>query len=336
MTVDGAVLHQPRPGWLLGPWPLAPLAAFVMTLPVTIIVAFRTEALAPAKSCVLACWTVPSVALPAFANSSQSYAIDPVAIFGYALALAGGSSLTLLAFRHRLRLDDLHAPSRRDYVLAIISAAFVGSAAGILALWLERRPINVAGFASNMLRLVVILVLVHWVSGRLTYGYAQEAARAKAALAEITRQRWLIVQADERVRREIADYLHDNVQAELLVSAMRLRAIEPALGAEPRAELDDVIDNIERIRQVGVRSTGQRLSPDVAHLGLYPTLTYLATTWAPAMTVTVDFSSEAQQRLVHPHVASEVPTALYRVVEQALLNAAAHGRARNEIGRAHV
>lgn len=337
MSLDASVLDRPRPGWLRGPWPLAPLVSFVIMFPATLVVTFRSELLTPVQPCLLFCWRVPQTFLPGFVSStSVVYEVDPTVVVGYSLALAGACGITLLLFQRMLHLDDFHAPSRRDYLVAITTAAVVGAVAGHVALVAMQRDAAVIGLVPTVPRAFVVLVLIHWVSGRLTYGYALEAARANAALAERTQQRWLIVQSDERVRREIADYLHDNVQAELLVAALRLRALGPTLDPSGRTELDEVVTEIERIRQVGVRGAGQRLSPDTAGLGLYATTSYLASMWAPAMAVTLDFSAEAQQRLVAPFVSADVPTALYRVIEQALLNSAAHGRARNVAVRVTV
>jgi signal transduction histidine kinase len=179
-------------------------------------------------------------------------------------------------------------------------------------------------YPAYMFRTFLLLIIVQAVVAGVAKGYQRRVEQAEAALAIVQRQQRLIIEADERARRTVADFLHDRVQAGLLVAAMQIRsAVDP--DSDPR--LADALEQIERIRADDVRGAGRRLSPDLASVGIDSALDDLAASWSSAMVVGITIQPEAAAVVLTADADVDLLTAIYRTVEQGLLNAAAHGRA---------
>jgi len=132
----------------------------------------------------------------------------------------------------------------------------------------------------------------------------------------------------KRARRGVAEFLHDRVQADLLVVAFELRSCIEGASPLTRERLEKAISEIERIRSTEVRSASRRLSPAFGSIGLDTALQELADSWDPVMRVSVNFDGASRALLMGGAAPRDLLTGIYRVVEQALLNSAAHGQAR--------
>ena len=153
---------------------------------------------------------------------------------------------------------------------------------------------------------------------------------------ELERSRALIVQAEEDLRREIAEQLHGGVQTKLLLAWYRLVECRGLLAADPgraAALLDEIADTIEGIREQDVRQVSHRLHPSVIHVGLVPALETLVEGSAKgsAGRRSVDVRTDDCVLALDDPVANRLPDpvrlAAYRVVEEALANVYRHAQA---------
>lgn len=316
---------------VLGPWPLFPGFAFAFLMLLYFIQNFQLALVAPEPLCRVVCITMPDAFAPAiietFGASLQSE-IDPVLVFANALLAAAAGALVLWGWKSAWRGSGEFASSRTRFLLALATAALIS---GIVRVYLVNPLLgDVPGLEAvipQAIRSLAALIVVHSLAGVLTRRYTAIAQMAQESLAEVERQQRLIVEADERARREVADFLHDRVQADLLVLALEVRRAAESLGPEDAARLAPTIAALERLRSEDVRGAGRRLSPDLDAIGLDTALAELAASWRGALAVTVNWGPGTQASLVGPEVPPELPRAAYRIVEQALLNAVAHGRA---------
>lgn len=158
------------------------------------------------------------------------------------------------------------------------------------------------------------------------------SAELAERFAEVARSRERIVEAEERTRREIAELLHDRVQAQLLIATQRVldarRQLDTDVGIAG-AELDRAVSDLDHIREEEVRRASHVLHPEAIRVGLVAALQILAERYEPALAVTVAATPEVAE-LDDPR-ANRLPEPLrlaaYRVVEQALANVARHARA---------
>lgn len=319
--------------FVLGPWPFFPWVMFTIGFVFWFLQNMQVSLLGQYDSCRFVCLELPPQFAPAISGQYGDEGLrpfDPVLVFGNALITSLAIAIILWGFSRVLPKDAEGCPSRASYLLALLVASVVGGLLRIFVLSpvLDSTPeILVEGIVPNTARMFLSITLVQSISGMLTLRYARQTAVATAALETVVQQQRLVVEADERARRGVAEFLHDRVQADLLVVAMELRAV--SVGADPALSerLDHAIDELERIRSSEVRSASRRLSPALGSVGLDTALQELADSWDSALRVRASLDAESRDLLLHGAAPRDLLVAIYRVAEQAILNAAAHGRA---------
>ncbi|MGI9116732.1 MAG: sensor histidine kinase [Gaiellales bacterium] len=291
---------------VLGPWPFAP----------TQIVIFGMIAFA-ARTIVIA-----------GAASSTGAGLVGVVIF----MLAQGALITLATVATIIvvggwRRHEVSVPTRPRYILACFAGAAVATIGILLLRLVNHDALTGKGMYANLpvaaaFSFGFLVVLVFAISngvGYTRFRVSQQTRRLRAQVDQLSRQRTLIVEADDRVRREVATALHDEVQGVLLRANLRLSGIAERVDADAADGIRDVVAELERLRGAGVRSIGRRIAPPIDAVGLATALDGLAATYAGSIDVAVEIADGFD--------AGERASAVYRIVEQALLNAAAHGRA---------
>ncbi|MSW37171.1 MAG: hypothetical protein F2838_07955 [Actinobacteria bacterium] len=176
------------------------------------------------------------------------------------------------------------------------------------------------------LRMSIGLTGMLWLIRLSESHLSKEVDITRGELRNVRQNQRLILDSDEGARREMAAFLHDRVQGGLLVVGMQLRRIAESASSPDADELLSVVERVEAIRQEEVRDVARRLSPPIREAGLYAVLIDLSRTWSAAMKVTVRLDVEVQETILGSGN-RDLELAVYRIVEQALLNAAGHGQA---------
>ena len=96
-------------------------------------------------------------------------------------------------------------------------------------------------FAALTIRNIVSLIVISAVFGTFSKKLQSEITEKSEALALLEEQRELVMEADEKARREVANFLHDSVQANLVVLAIELRKI--AAVVDPPTQPGDQLSN---------------------------------------------------------------------------------------------
>jgi signal transduction histidine kinase len=221
--------------------------------------------------------------------------------------------LALEAFTFGLRTAALRIAAATIFVVAyafVANGDATPAAAGMTDLDLEEWPL-----------MAVIAILVAVMADRVT-----NTGRRYAALYRAASDRLLTAQEDERKR--LAADLHDGVGQTLTALTLTLDAADAAL-ASPGAPSGAGREAVHRAREMAgmaledVRGVAFRLRPArLRETGLVAALRELAASAG----VPVEFSADAS--LARPDLldpAREVDT--YRIVQEALGNAARHGKA---------
>jgi signal transduction histidine kinase len=133
-----------------------------------------------------------------------------------------------------------------------------------------------------------------------------------------------VVAAQELERRRLARELHDETGQALTSILLGLRTIEDAAddGARRRA-VDDVRELVRSTLQ-DVRQLAVELRPTALDdFGLVPALRRLTSTFGESTGIVVDLEAA----LPDERLPSELETALYRIVQEALTNIVKHARA---------
>lgn len=291
---------------IFGPWPLAPLPIFVFG-----VIAFTGRGVVVAG--------ISSSGKLDILRYTGLMIVEGIVI----MAVVIGVMLLVVGWRR----GEVSVPSRTRYIITCLVGSTLATG-GLLSLRLiNEDAVTGKGMYANLwiaiaLTGVTILILLFAISngvGYTRFRIREQTQQLVEQVEQLGRQRTLIVEADERVRHEVATALHDEVQGVLLRANLRLSAIAENVDAADAEGLRAVVADLERLRGTGIRSVGRRIAPPIEAVGLVTALDDLATSYAGS----IDVSIRVEEGL---DAADRAP-AVYRIVEQALLNAAMHGRA---------
>jgi signal transduction histidine kinase len=298
--VSGTSWRPPGLRWwqYIGPWPIRPL---VVTLFATTFFGFTALATAILESGAVA--NVPF-------GSQVLSVILAAALVWICLWLARQWQL-----RRGLGLVG--------FLFAFLVAATLGALTRAYASGLQDVVLDSPATAiATVLRLWVPLVIINSIIGVTTSRLQDQVAQTQAALALSRIQQDWMLDADERARRQVADALHDRVQAGLIAACLQLQGTDPA----DRRGIDQVIGRLEELRRIDVRRAARALSPTLSEVGLASSIAELASQYEPGMVTHISVDTELD---AGGAVSERTRLGIYRIIEQCLLNAAGHGRAAN-------
>ena len=227
------------------------------------------------------------------------------------------------------RLTTLRGPRQAlwAYALMIVIGAAAAAAFRAASQIIEGLAPLVPTPAATFMHYFLLLLALHVAIGIIGSRVSESSQRAKDALAKLNEQERRFVASEERARRIAAEFLHDRVQADLLVIAMELKRIGEDAPDDVARRIASITEAVESVRLTDVRDTSRSLSPLVQATGLASALTVLAERWGPAMRVSVSVAPSLGAVGEDSPASADRALGVYRIVEQALLNAAAHGRA---------
>lgn len=289
---------------LIGPWPLRPGAATAFVAVFMMV------------------WVgsgIVSAGLPISPENELRLllAIPSALVIGVVLLLlkrAGGS-----------RLESL-GPYLGALALAALAGAVFRALTGQLPA--EAFPTIGAAVAFSAIRLFAFLLVVHAILGRVTARLEAQVRLANEALQESRLMQQRLIEADERMRAQVATLLHDRVQAGLIAACLELTdAVHERRPDHLTVSISEVVRRLEAMRDIDVRAAARTLSPDLENLDLRTALEDLAGQYLPSMQTQVEVSNDPAVLLDRSHL--PVVLGAYRMAEQSLLNAAVHGHARH-------
>jgi signal transduction histidine kinase len=261
-----------------------------------------------------------TIALPAADGTLRIEAADgerASEIVGLQLERTGSKSGRVLERRRAERVDVVADDPEADQE----AAARLGTDSGLyVPLVARERPIGV--------------IVAHDREGddprftdddlRLAETFAPRAAVAVDLSARVARDALRrVVEAQELERRRLARELHDQTGQELTSVLLGLKAVEEATDEGERAEAlagvrEQVVETLHDVRRLAVELRPKALDD----FGLVAALERLRDTFAEQTGMRVDLEANVGDRLP-----SDVETALYRIVQEALTNVVKHARA---------
>jgi signal transduction histidine kinase len=241
-------------------------------------------------------------------------------IMGLRLEPKGSKSGRVLDRRRSERVDSLLDDPEVDYGIG----RPIGARTGLYV------PLIVRGRAIGV-------IVAHDKSGhdprfthddqRLTETFASRAAvavdQSRRVAGDALRR---VVEAQELERQRLARELHDQTGQELTSVLLGLKAVEDAPDAKARARAltrvrEQVIETLHDVRRLAVELRPKALDD----FGLVPALERLAETFVEQTGLKLDVEAQLGEH----RLPSEIETALYRMVQEALTNITKHAHARN-------
>ncbi len=296
--------------FVLGPWPIHPgmLGTFLALL-------FGGAA-----------WRLigAQALLPVTSPLAERVAV--IVIFAILVPAVGVVPLIIyLRVRGRLSPNPIRSP---EYLISLAAAAAAGALVNNALLSAFPLMQQILGRTSSIdifWRAFIVVWLVSALIGTVFERIQRESDTAQAALQTVVTQRRLLLESEERVRGQVAAYLHDRVQTDLVAIGLRIRAAVDLEREEMKREIDASLADLERVRADEVRTASRRLSPHLTRVTFDTALRDLADAYRPGMTINVSVADAAASRLRTGAITRA--TGLYRICEQGLLNAAVHGHA---------
>jgi signal transduction histidine kinase len=158
----------------------------------------------------------------------------------------------------------------------------------------------------------------------------------RAQVVEISRTRSLVAQADENVRRDVAEVLHGTVQSRLLAAELRLETLARSCSDHERAagEANELAAVLRELREKEVRTMSHQLHPPALRVGLVVAVRSLLARLEGQFNSPIHLDLRGDIANLDDPSRSRVPEpvrlTVYRAIEESVQNAIRHGRA-NEI-----
>lgn len=131
-----------------------------------------------------------------------------------------------------------------------------------------------------------------------------------------------LVAANESLRQQTARFLHDRVQADLMVAGIELKNIAEQNINDSSEAIKKVVSKLEATRFIDLRNLTQILAPNFQTNGIVQALHLLAGQYKAGMRVWIKVDDASEDR------DTQTQLGMFRIVEQALLNALVHGPAK--------
>jgi two-component system sensor histidine kinase UhpB len=237
---------------------------------------------------------------------------------GIVLHVAGNLVASGIAILFVLMARRSSGSVRRASVTAAASGGAIGGAVRLPLETLAGTDITVNGAIASVLTEAawfVIAAVITNVTVRLARNESEMRTALTEALSRQTNMRTQMLNADLETRRDVAEWLHGHLQAELLLAA------EEAHGMG--ASGDAVAARITRLRDDDLRTFAHSLHPTLAELNLIGALKDLVRRYSTSTEVTVSADATTTRQALPPGVA----VAMYRTCEEAIGNAVKHGGA---------
>ena len=236
--------------------------------------------------------------------------------------IAGGTWVLALLGRAWQRRHGVHWAS---YLLILVLAGIVAALLRTYYPGAPDLPSEGLGLGPAFVRAVLAILLVNMLIGISTRRLQDQVDATQEALEIAREQQLLILTADEEARRQISSLLHDRVQAELIAVCMEMRSVAHLLPDTDQSKLHPLIQRLETLRSLDLRNAARSLSPDLDAVDLQTAIEDLAMPFEASLLIVVNVDESIDEN--RHELGESLLLACYRIVEQGLLNVAAHAQA---------
>lgn len=240
------------------------------------------------------------------------------------------SSITLIIVLYLficMKLRKNKTASLGRYALEVIGASALSTVVaniynGTIIPWTGRPPyLGPADkpiiFIIRIIFCFLFIALIHQLQKNLKIRLEDAEATNQALLNEYK----VLIEADEEIRGQASRYLHDRVQSEIMLASFQLKKRVDEIGFSSDEEIRKSISQLEKIRSVDLKLVSQLLTPNIEAEGLPGAIESLCEQYSSNIKFGFDFDSTLDQ------LSSEQSLGVFRIVEQALINAITHGPA---------
>jgi len=236
---------------------------------------------------------------------------------GEAVDYLFGVGLLLVGFGAATWSDDSVIDRRQRRLLGNLSE-ILPLAAIVVATSVALKSQSLQSIATPIWLAVLAMLLINGVRQILLIRSQRRSQRSLRELAAV------LSNTEERERRKIATYLHDQVSQSIAVLSLKIGALRSAARAEDAAILIDEIDQLLSQTADDARSTTFDLSPpSLYELGLAKAITRLASRLSKKFSVEITVFDDGLDKPFN----DDLGPLLYRFVRELLMNVVKHAQA---------
>lgn len=218
-----------------------------------------------------------------------------------------------------------HGVQWGSYLLFLVLAGIAAALIRTYLPWAPELPSEGLGVGPVFVRAVTAMLLVNMLIGFATRRVQDQVDATQEALEIAREQQLLILTADEDARRQISSLLHDRVQAELIAVCMEMRNVVHLLPETEQLLLHPLIQRLETLRSLDLRNAAHSLSPNLDSVDLQTAVEDLGMPFEGSLLIHVEIDSSIDES--RHELGESLLLACYRIIEQGLLNVAAHAQA---------
>jgi len=172
-------------------------------------------------------------------------------------------------------------------------------------------------FIASLVLALFALALMHQAELKIS----ERLSLANKLVNKLENERAELIHSEESLRKQTSQFLHDRVQSDLMVIGMKLKSISGQSSPEVNEEINRAILRLENTRATDLKNLIQILTPNLEAGSLSSALDILLEQYRLSMEVSVDLDAKAES------FDTEIKLGIYRIIEQAILNALIHGPA---------
>ncbi len=172
-------------------------------------------------------------------------------------------------------------------------------------------------YIASLFLVLFALALMHKAERKIS----ERLALVTSLVDKLEHERAELIRYDESLRQDTSQFLHDRVQSDLMVVGMKLRSILDQSSGNVNEVIESAILRLESTRGTDLKNLIQILTPNLDAGTLSSALEVLLEQYRQNMGISVFIDSSTEG------LGSDIKLGIYRIIEQAILNALVHGPA---------
>ncbi|CAB4536746.1 unannotated protein [freshwater metagenome] len=160
------------------------------------------------------------------------------------------------------------------------------------------------------------------INGFLSYAQRETVGKlshARDLIHKLEADRRLLIRTEEEQKAQLAGFLHDRIQSELMNVAMALKSMNEPSNQADKDLVNSAIARLESVRVSDLRRVIEELTPDFKRVSLESAIKGLSLQHSPGFSTRMTCEITAADGLT-----DQISLGIYRIVEQLLLNTLIH------------
>ena len=289
-------------GEVFRPWPIRPMPLAILVNVVTLL-------------------TNSAVILAVALSEKRAFRVSdvlpiiPTSVVGFFFALTTLWTFSYLSQRYKRFCAWFYWLGAAAFWFSITAARFITQGERTPESWSDPRLL-----VGSFIGLLALYLTFSVSAGMANQKLEREIELVQASKTALEAQRKRVISAGEDAQKQVADFLHDRLQSDLVLLGLQMQGSMDRFGPAGRPVAQAFIEEIERIRQFDVRNISKQLAPELDGPSLRPAVGDLLERYQKVLKTTVDIAETGR-------LLQRIKLASYRIIEQAVLNASQNAAA---------